>query len=154
MSHKRPDQLRVLVDANLLINAMLTPDPSRSAAAAILEEASRGSFILIVSMQTFEEVVRVSAEKPWLAARITPGDLQQFVDSLQAIAETPPTIEARLPRVSRDAGADYLLAEALRSNVDLLITRDRDVLDLEAISGVSIIEPAALLNLLGSAPKS
>lgn len=153
MSRDRKKRLRALVDANLLINALLTPHATRSAAAAILEEASRGSFVLVVSAQTIEEVVRVAAEKVWLASRVTPPELQRFLDRLQSTAEATPTLVSPLPRLSRDAGDDYLLAESVRSEVDVLVTRDRDLLDLGAIAGVAILGPVAFLELLRSAPE-
>jgi predicted nucleic acid-binding protein len=145
---------RALVDADLLINALFAPDPSRSAAAAILEEAERKAFVLVVSAQTLDEVARIASCKAWLVARIDPTDLDRFLRRVQVVAEVTPPLDPPLPRLSRDPGDDYLLAESIRSAVDVLVTRDRDVLDLGSIAGITILGPAAFLEFLRSRRES
>lgn len=140
--------VRALIDANLLISGLLSSDPERSAAAALLAEANRGAFVLVVPPEALEEVARVVVEKPWLASRISPDRADELMQRVFSVAEVPDRLEGPLPRVCRDPEDDYLLAHAVLAHVALLITRDRDLLDLGEAGNVRIVDPAAFLALL------
>lgn len=142
---------RALVDANILVSILVSPDSSRSAAAAILERAELGQFTLVVPVEAIEETRRVASEKPWLASHVDPVDIERLVIALQRIAEVAPRLPEPAPRICRDPADDYLVAQAALARVDLLVTRDRDLLALKAFSGVRIVDPVTLLALLRSA---
>lgn len=142
--------IRALIDANLLVSALLSSDPERSAAAAVLSGAIRGAFVLVVPPEALSEVARVVVEKPRLAARVTPRDADALMQSVLVIAEVPHRLEDPLPRICRDPGDDYLIAHAILAQVDFLVTRDRDLLDLEHAGAVRIVDPVAFLSLLRS----
>lgn len=148
MSAHQRAKPRVLVDANVLINILLSPDPRRSAAAALLAEAERGTFSLVIPLETLEEVMRIAHEKPRLTGRIPPAAVEQFVSVLSQIAEVAPRLEVAPPRVVRDPGDDYLLGQAVLADVDLLVTRDKDLLDIVAVGEMRIIDPIAFLRFL------
>lgn len=44
--------------------------------------------------------------------------------------------------VSRDKNDDYILADALENNVDIIITGDKDLLILKTYEGIKILTPA------------
>lgn len=144
---------RVLLDANILISILVSPDSSRSAAAAILERAEEGQFIAVVSVETIEETERVASEKPWLASHIEPVAVGRLVAALRRIAEVTPRLPGPAPRICRDPADDYLIAQAAMAGVDLLVTRDRDLQALNEFSGVRIVDPVTFLAWLRSAER-
>ena len=148
MSAHQPAKPRVLVDANVLINVLLSPDPRRSAAAALLAEAERGTFSLVRPFEPIEVVERIAIEKPRLTGRIPPAAVEQLVAVLSRIAEVAPRLEVSPPRFVRDPGDDYLLAQALLADVDVLVTRDKDLLDIVAVGATRIVDPSTLLQHL------
>jgi predicted nucleic acid-binding protein len=74
-----------------------------------------------------------------------------FLDEVAAVAEVPPQLEYLPPPICRDPGDDYLIAHAMLARADVLVTRDRDLLDLGAVAGVRIVDPRSFLRLLRSA---
>ena len=57
---------------------------------------------------------------------------------------------AQVPRVCRDQSDDFLLAPAVASKADLLVTRDEDLLMLGRHGTTRIVYPTQLLQLLGT----
>ena len=141
---------RVMLDANILVSVLVSPDSARSAAAAIFELAEEGRFTAVVSVETIEETERVAAEKPWLADHVAPESVMRLVAALRRIAEVAPRLPEPAPRVCRDPADDYLIAQAALARVDLLITRDRDLLALGDFSGAQIVDPVTFLAWLRS----
>ena len=150
MTAGSPRNPRVMLDANILVSVLVSPDSARSAAAAIFELAEEGRFTAVVSVETIEETERVSAEKPWLADRVAPESVTRLVAALRRIAEVAPRLPEPAPRICRDPADDYLIAQAALARVDLLVTRDRDLLDLGDLGPVRIVDPVAFLSLLRS----
>jgi putative PIN family toxin of toxin-antitoxin system len=142
----------VLVDANVVISSLLSPDPERSAAAAVMAEAIAGSFALLVPAETIEEVTRVASTKPWLTARIEPRDLGKLQDVLRRAADIAPELSQPPPSVCRDRGDDYLIAQAVVAQAEFLVTRDRDLLSLGEIAGLRIVSPVTFLEALRASP--
>lgn len=148
MNDRPFDPVRALVDANLLISILLSADPERSAPAALLAAANRGAFVPVVPPEALAEVARVVAEKPWLAARITSDQADALLHRIMSVAKVPQRLKGPLPRMCRDPGDDYLIAHAVLAEVDFLITRDRDLLDLGNVGAIRIVDPVAFLALL------
>ena len=148
MSDRTSSPIRALVDANLLISVLLSSDPERSAAAALLAAANHGAFVLIVPPEALAEVARVVVEKPWLAARIPPHQADALMQGVLSVAEVPQRLKDPLPRMCRDPGDDYLIAHAVLAQAGVLVTRDRDLLDLGSVGSVRIVDPVAFLSML------
>jgi putative PIN family toxin of toxin-antitoxin system len=145
---RRPRNPRALIDANILISIMLSPDPARSAAAALLAEAEAGSFVAVVPIEALEEVERVTNEKAWLAKRMLPHAIDHLTAIFRRVGEVAPRLQQSAPSIARDPGDDYLLAQAVVARVDLLITLDRDLLDLGEVAGVRIVDPVTFLRMI------
>lgn len=143
-------KLRALLDANILVSTLVSPDSSRSAAAAIFKRAEAGQFSAVVSVEVIQEVERVASEKPWLSLHVRPGDVERLVMALSRIAEVVPRLQEVPPRICRDPSDDCLIAQAVLSRVDLLVFRDRDLLALEDVAGIRIVDPVTFLALLRS----
>lgn len=106
MSAESSRKPRALLDANILVSILVSPDSSRSAAAALLERAEAGCFIVVVSVETIEETRRVAAEKPWLASQIAPESVERLMAAIGRIAEalfvSPNTVKTHVASLLRN----------------------------------------------------
>jgi putative PIN family toxin of toxin-antitoxin system len=131
--------LRAVPDPNVLIAAAIKPT---GLCRELLDAAIAGAWQPVVSpllLSELEEVLR----RPKFRATITDVTIREFVAGLAAISEiaTDPPPTATL---SRDPKDDYLLGFALAANVDVLISGDHDLTDLED-PGVRIQTPRHFL---------
>ena len=120
--------MRVLLDANVLISALL----SRSGVPArVVGLWLEGAFELIVCPALLAETKRALAG-PKVRARIARADAERLIELVAELAEVVPDPEGPGAVRSSDRGDDYLLALAARENVPLvsgdehlLVLRDR-----------------------------
>lgn len=140
--------MRALLDANLFISYLLSPTPLTSAMGAILTAAAEERFVLLFTRGVADEIVSKVAERPDLAARITPADVAALLADLAAIAETIPPLPDPLPALSRDPKDDYLIAHAHAAGADCLVSSDRDLRDLQEVHGITIASPPEFLHAL------
>jgi predicted nucleic acid-binding protein len=141
--------VRALVDANLLINALL----SESEAVCSSGDAGRGETGVISSdrsPEALEEASRVVGAKPWIVSRVSPEEVATFWEVIATIAEVPQRLEQLPPPLCRDPADDYLIAHAILASADGLVTRDRGLLDLGEVAGMRIVDAATFLRLLHS----
>jgi uncharacterized protein len=134
--------LRVLLDANVLVSALL----SRVGAPALLLQAWLDARLeLIVCPSLVAEVERTLA-RPKLAGRLAPEDRERFVRLLSELAEFVPDPEGPSPVRSTDPEDDYLLALAARERVPL-VSGDAHLLALR--EDAPVFSPRAFLDELG-----
>jgi predicted nucleic acid-binding protein len=63
--------------------------------------------------------------------------------TLAAIVLSPLTLpSAEQMAYSRDINDDYLIAQAMLHDVDIIVSGDKDLLDLIAVQSVQILSPA------------
>ena len=129
---------RIVVDTNVLISRLLLPAsvPGR----AVRKAVAVGQ--LLVSAATTEELAAVLSRAkfdPYLSV----ADRQEFIRLLGRIAEMVPII--RMVRACRDPGDDKFLEVAVNGQANLVVTGDRDLLELDPFMGVAILSLAAYL---------
>jgi len=135
--------LRAVPDTNVLIAAAIKPT---GPCGELLIAAIAARWQPVVSpllLSELEEVLR----RPKFSAMIHQSTLQGFVAGIAAISEIavdPPPAATR----SRDEKDDYLLELAIVANVDVLISGDRDLTDLES-PGVLVQTPRTFLESIG-----
>lgn len=139
--------MRVLLDTNILVSYLLTPDQSGSI-AAILNALVNGEFTLLLPAGLLEELERVVTRKPHLARRIRPEQLARLHDILLVLGEVIPPIEQSIPAVTRDRKDDYLLAYAVVGAADYLVTGDDDLLVLKQVGRLHIVSPPEFAAIL------
>jgi putative PIN family toxin of toxin-antitoxin system len=139
--------MRVLLDANVLVSYLLTPDTSGSV-ASIMDALAEGAFTLLLPAELIDELSRVVERKPQLARRIRPEQLARLLSVLGAVAEVIPPIEQPIPAVTRDPKDDYLLAYAVVGEADYLVTGDNDLLVLQTVGGLRIIAPPVFARIV------
>lgn len=133
--------MRVVLDVNVLVSALLSPD---GAPARVLVAWLEGAFELIVSPRLLDELRRVLAY-PKISRRIPPDDaalLLRWVAE-QAVAVRDP--EEDPPVRSMDPGDDYLIALAASADA-LLVSGDAHLTAL--IDQAPILTPAQLADRL------
>jgi putative PIN family toxin of toxin-antitoxin system len=127
---------RIVVDTNVLISRLLLPAsvPGR----AIRQAVDTGQ--LVVSAATMEELATVLGRRkfdPYLSI----ADRQEFIRLLGRIAEMIPIV--RVVRACRGPRDDKFLEVAVNGRADLIITGDRDLLELNPFMDIAILSPVA-----------
>lgn len=142
--------IRAILDANILVQAVMSSAPSAS--ALVLDAYYEGSFALISSPATIDELIEVLLI-PHIRQRhgMTDDEVLEFAASLQARGERFPGDTDVVASVPRDITDSKLLALAVESNADFLVTNDhRHLLRLRVFGRTQIVGPAELLRRLKS----
>jgi uncharacterized protein len=130
---------RVVIDTNVLISSLLliasTParavDKAVTKAQLVATTATLRELIEKLHSPKFDRYVR-RERRDRLLERV--ASLVEIIDVLQSI------------RASRDPRDDKFLEAAVNGRADVIITGDRDLLDLDPFRGVAIVTPAAYLS--------
>lgn len=135
--------MRVLVDTNILLSALINPH----GLPAQLIDAWRGARCqLVTSRDQLLELGDV-ARRPVLRQYIVPAHVGRFINDLRELAE----VIIRLPHVdrSREPGDNFLLAMAQASKAEYLVSGDkRDVLALKRHGSTHIVMTRRMLSIL------
>lgn len=117
----------------------------------IADAVARNRLSLVCSVELLEELSQTLSRKR--IARFVQPPLADRVRDLYL--QTGEFFEAGdAARVCRDESDDYLLALALVSRADYLVTRDADLLVLEEYRGTRIIYPAHFLQIICAADQA
>jgi uncharacterized protein len=134
--------MKVFLDTNVLVSAMAT----RGLCADVLREVLT-SHRLVVSAPLLNELKRVLREK----LRI-PGELiDDVMEILQQDAHlsSPSTLsDVKI----RDKDDLMILSSALNGNADLLVTGDKELLDLGKIENMEIVSPRGFWERMRTQP--
>ena len=137
--------VRAVVDTNVLLSALLWRDTPHS----LIEQVRAGTLTLISSPSLLSELVEVMNRpkfQPLLVRSDTdPERVRSELRRLADIIDPPPLPAA----VSRDLSDDAVLALAVASQADLIITGDADLLELGSYAGIPIINPAEAIIRIG-----
>ncbi len=139
--------LRVVVDTNVLVSALISP---QGAAARLL--AHPVPYTLVLSTAILDELERV-LRYPRLARRyhITPTLARDYVAVLATTAllvGVDPTHSAAARGAAPDPDDDKFLACALAADADTVVSRDIHLRGLGEFSGIPIVTPEQLLAFL------
>jgi len=132
--------VKVFCDTNVLVAAFISRGLCADLVRGILAHEE-----LVTSVLVLEELARVLHEKlnaPDELVRLSADLLRR-----QTVVERP---EAPWPGAIEDPDDAWVLASALEGGADVLVTGDRDLLTLEPISGIQILEPRELWNILAA----
>lgn len=135
--------MRVILDTNILISALLVPS---GPPGTIYRAWAEGAFTLLISDEQIEEIRRTLAKKV-LASRIRPHDAGRLVNTLRRVAERV----QHLPQVNRSPDPDdnVFLAMAESGKADYLVTGDKSgLLVLIRHKGTRITTASAFATLL------
>lgn len=129
--------MKVVVDTNVVVSGVFFGGmPSR-----VLEAWRDGRVDLVVSPDILEECRRVGE---YLEAQFADVSLAPFLTLLVMNAEIiePPDLADQVSKVQDD---DKFIACALAGNCVLIISGDKDLLDVSGYQGVKVITPREFL---------
>lgn len=116
--------MRVVLDANVLISAVIQAGPSDRIVSRWLDDSDLD---VVICPAVFAEVEEVLG-RPRLQKRIEPGLADLYLATVRRIAnlvDDPVSIAA----ATRDPDDDYLVALARQYNADYVVTGDKDLLE-------------------------
>ena len=134
--------MKVFLDTNVLVSAMAT----RGLCADVLRETLT-SHELVVSAPLFNELRRVLRQKLQIPREL----IADAIEILQQDAHfATPSI---IPNIKiRDKGDLSILSPALSGNADLLVTGDKELLNLGKIEDMEILSPRGFWKKIQTRP--
>jgi putative PIN family toxin of toxin-antitoxin system len=135
MPHE-PD--RIVADTNCLVSRLLLPESVP--AKAVRKAVDEGQ--LLISDATLDELADVLS-RPKFDRYVSLEDRQEFIRVLGRVVErvaiTSPV------KACRDPKDDKFLEVAVSGDADIIVTGDRDLLELHPFRGIEIIPPREYL---------
>jgi uncharacterized protein len=137
--------VRIVADTNTALSGLLWQGPPRQ----LIERAREGAVTLCTSIALLAELAEVIGRAQFAArvraADVSPTDLVQDYARLAEIA-----VPASLPGpVSRDPDDDVVLATALAARAFLIVSGDRDLLELGTFHDIRIVGATDALAMIG-----
>ena len=136
--------MRIVADTNTVLSGLLWQGPPRR----LIDLARQRVLTPCISSALLAELAEVIARDKFtqriLAAGLSAAELVQDYIRLAQIVEAQP-----LPaKVSRDLDDDHVLACALAAQASLIVSGDRDLLDLQEYQGIPILTTTDALQRL------
>ncbi len=132
MLRNTSDNLRVVFDTNIFIAAFLRPGLSEELVDRLIDR----EFDLFSSPDLINELVETLREKPIL----TRYSQQDFINTVKRTVRLVYPTEKVLV-IKRDPDDNRVLECALAAKAKLIVTLDKDLLDLKTWQGVTITHP-------------
>lgn len=133
-----PDRLRIVVDTNVLVSAVVRAGSVPSQAVSLAQKIG----ILLLSDETAIELTTVLA-RPKMSRFVTATDVIPAITALCATADWVPVVSAI--RACRDPRDNKFLSLAVSCAAHVIITGDDDLLVLHPFEGVAILTPRQFL---------
>jgi len=122
---------KVIVDTNLWISWLITKDFKK-----VDKLFTNKKTKLVFSIELLEEFVEV-ANRPKLRRYFSKDDLENLIHIIDELAYFV-DVKSEI-NVCRDEKDNFLLALAIDSKADFLVTGDKDLLELKKIKGTRIV---------------
>ena len=78
--------MRALLDANVLLRAVLPSDNPDRAVAIVIRAGLAGGYTILTNEDVLDEVRRKVTTKPWLARRVLRADAEAFLGAVETAA--------------------------------------------------------------------
>ena len=136
--------MKVFLDTNVLVSGFTTRGLCADLIRLVLAEHE-----LVVGEVVLKELERVLTRKIELPAE-TIQEIIAFLEQ-QTVQPTPKAVS---PIPVRDEDDQWVLASALAAKAEVLVTGDKDLLDIAAkVTGLTITDPRGFWNLAKKRPK-
>jgi hypothetical protein len=139
--------MRIVLDTNILISALLSP---LGAPAKLLDAWERKRFTLVASGALIAELREV-AGRPFFRARLRASAAELLAAGLRDFSFYCPDLPSG--PIEPDPKDTYLLALAETAQADFLVTGDKELLALKHHKPTRIITPAAMIEILKESEK-
>ncbi len=140
--------IRVVLDTNVLVSALLTPD---SPPAEILASVLEGRLRIIISPAIIRETGLVfqypKLKKTMQKHHLSAEEVEEAIFKILKVAIITPG-EKIIQGVSRDPADDLILSCAAEGQADFVISGDKDLTELGSFKGIRIMDPANFLQLI------
>lgn len=130
--------MRVFLDTNVLVSAFATRGLSADVFRHVLTEHH-----LIMGEVVLRALRRVLRQKLKLPTSVV-DSLEQFLREYEIVPKPKAPAKVSL----RDADDKWILASALEAKADVLVTGDRDLLEVSKRLPVRILDPRGFWNLV------
>ena len=141
--HTGPRPLRVVIDTNAVLSALLFKS---GAMAPIRDALQRGACVPLVSRDTAEELIRVLAYPKFeLDTAQQQTILAEYLPHCETLPQ--PKTRTKLPKCRDEDDQPFLLLAAA-SGADVLVTGDKDLLALQGQVKFRILSPGEFLALV------
>jgi len=137
----------VVVDTNVLASGFVRSHP-RAAPVQVLDAWRERVYTLALSEHILTELAR-TLEEPYFRRRMTPEQIADDLALLRAEA-TLTSISVEVHGVATHPEDDLILATALSSQADYLVTGYARLQNLGTYHGLVILSPRAFLDILAS----
>ena len=130
--------MRVFLDTNVLVSAFATRGVCADVLRVVLAEHT-----LVTGEVVLRELGRVLRTRIGLP----PGAVREIDEFLREYEVAPkPSARAAVPQ--RDPDDQWVVASAVESRADVLVTGDRDLLDIPADAPIKIVDPRGFWDLV------
>jgi len=138
--------IRVVLDANVLVSALLGSERSIAPPSVIMRLWLDKAFVVVISSPLYAEVERTVGQ-PFVVDHVAESRRAQLLQVLSKRADHA-TIAVTVEGVASHPEDDLILATALSAQVDYLVTGDKQLLARDGYEGLRIVSPRAFLDLL------
>jgi putative PIN family toxin of toxin-antitoxin system len=136
--------MTVVVDTNVIVSAIFWQGDSRDC----LAYWAKRRFHLAVTVPLFEEYCEIARKMARTIPQVNPEPWLEWIEQKAKVYEAALLGKQR----SRDKDDDQVLACALASGAELIVSKDNDLLVLKKPFGVEIVTPRQFLGRMkGSA---
>jgi len=136
--------IRIVLDTNLFVSALLKPDSSPDKIITMVREEK---VLLLISDAICNEITRVLFY-PKIRKRLaaSDGELQDFVNLLRTVAILTPGM-LTLPPLVTDPGDTKYLECAVEGRADYIVSGDHHLTDLFIYQGIRVVTPAEFIQI-------
>ena len=129
--------MNVVLDTNVVVSAIFWPGEARRC----LKLWAKRRFHLALSEEIFEEYCEVAARLERRVPQVNSKPWLNWIEIKAKVYEPAPLGKQR----SRDTEDDPFLACALASESRIVVSKDKDLLELEKPFGIEILTPGQFL---------
>lgn len=137
-----PSGLRVVLDTNLYLSALLFP---QAPTAAVWRLALEGRYTVVLSPFIVRELMRTLRDKFGYAAAVREAIKHRLLRLAEVVQ--PAEVPTAIPD---DPDDNHILACAIAGRANLIVTGDRDLLRLKHHAGIPIVRAIDFLRTLNA----
>lgn len=128
--------LRAVLDTNIVVAGLLWNGPPNR-----LLRATGDDLRLYSSRTLIDELANTLARKKFAKRIALQGtDIDTLIEDYLGLAEL--VVPASVPRICRDPDDDHVIACAIAARADIIVSGDRDLLDLKRHGDIRIVSAA------------